>query len=52
MALAERLTGKQKAPEDTVFATIAELKDTYAVPSAFEVYVKEVLKKEEQEEEI
>lgn len=40
--MAERLTGKKKHPEDAVFATIAELREKYAVPSAFEVYVKEV----------
>ncbi len=50
MAFAEQLTGKEKTSEDVVFATVSELKDRYAVPSAFEVYVKEVLKTEEQEE--
>ena len=49
-AFAEELTGKQKAPEDAVFATVSELKETYAVPSAFEAYVKEVIKEEELEE--
>lgn len=48
----EGLTGKEKAPEDAVFVTVSELRDRYAVPSAFEVYVKEILKPEEQEEEI
>ncbi len=50
--IAECLTGKQKAPEDAVFVTVSELKDRYAVPSAFEAYVKEILKSEEQEEEV
>lgn len=52
IAFAEGLTGKKKAPEDAVFATTSELKDRYAVPSAFEAYVKEILMTEEQEEEI
>jgi len=50
-AFAEALTGSRKAPEAAVFATASELRETYAVPSAFEAYVKEVLKSEEQEEE-
>ena len=50
LAFAEGLTGKQKAPEDAVFATVAELREQYAVPSAFEAYVKEVLQSAEQEE--
>ncbi len=37
--------------ENWAFVTRQELRDTYPVPSAFEVYVKEVLKQEEQEEE-
>ena len=51
LAFAERLTGKEKKPEDAVFVTPAELREIYAVPSAFDAYVKEVLKTEEQEEE-
>ncbi len=51
-AVAEALTGKRKAPEDAVFVTVSELRDTYAIPSAFEAYVKEVVKSEEQEEEV
>lgn len=51
-AFAEQLTGACKKEEDAVFVTVAELRDSYAVPSAFEAYVKEVLKTEEQEEEV
>ena len=40
------LIGKEPVPEDWVFVTPQQLRETYAVPSAFEVYVKEVLKEE------
>lgn len=51
-AFAEQLTGTRRKEEDAVFATLSELREIYAVPSAFETYVKEVLKTEEQEEEV
>ncbi len=38
--------------DDWAFVTRQELRETYPVPSAFEAYVKEVLKTEEQEEDI
>ena len=50
-AFAEQLTGTCMDEENAVFATVSELRDTYAVPSAFEAYVKAVLKAEEQNEE-
>lgn len=50
VSFAEGLTGMKKAPEDAAFATVAELRERYAVPSAFEAYVKEVLQSAEQEE--
>ena len=50
-AFAEQLTGACMDEENAVFVTVSELRDTYAVPSAFEAYVKAVLKAEEQNEE-
>ena len=50
-AFAEQLTGTCMDEENAVFATVSELRETYAVPSAFEAYVKAVLKAEEQNEE-
>lgn len=49
-AFGEMLTGTYKSREDAVFVTPEELKERYAVPSAFETYVKAVIKMDEQEE--
>ncbi len=48
IALVRQLT---EAQGDWVFVTPEEIRETYAIPSAFEVYVKEVIKMQEQENE-
>ena len=40
---AGKLTGTEPTAEDWAFVTPRELRETYAVPSAFEAYVKEVM---------
>jgi len=37
------LTGEDRTPEDWVFATRQEMRETYPIPSAFEAYVKKIL---------
>ena len=49
LAQVQRLT-EGAAEEDWVFVTAEQMRETYAIPSAFEAYVKEVGKIQEQEE--